>query len=115
MTVIMITALFGCKKKDKEADARLITPEATPTPAVTMEDLFEVQKKNASKYTGLVSAVLKGGDVTLPEINAAVGLGLKFNADIMDGLYGGNADLEDNLEITSSDNIAHIIMNYVSQ
>jgi len=108
LIAVMVMAMIGCKKKEKESD-RIVTPEPTPTPAVTMEDLYEAQKKNTAKYTELIKTAYKDQKLTLPDINSVIDVDLKGSFNLMDA-YKVNLNFDTNADITASDNISHIIL-----
>lgn len=111
LTAIMILAVIGCKSKDSDTDTKqtkIKDPTPTPTPVVTMEDLFEVQKENFTKYSSVIKAVSQKQTIDFPNFN----MDGDFNLDLsieMSGYASISDDAKANgtIAFKSSDDTAY--------
>ena len=114
LIAVMVIASYGCKKKDQSEKGNTIKtditePTPTPVPAVTMEDLFEIQKENVEKYTKLVKTINEDRDIEIPDVSILSDLKLKFTLDMM-GNGPMNAEVNGTVDLRSFSNIAHMIV-----
>lgn len=109
---IMVIAMPGCKKKDDttgkgSGKGGILDPTPTPTPLITMEDLFEIQKENTDKYTKLMKGFSTEEKLDIPDSNVFGDIILKLSFDLM-GSMTGNIDIKGNMDFKSFANIAHL-------
>ena len=103
----MTVSLFGCKGKEEEP-AKALTPEPTPTPVVTLDDLIEVQKENTAKYMNLIKTAVSDQDLEMPDVSATAGIETKGSIDLM-SIYTADFSINGTFDIRSFANIAHIL------
>ncbi|MBO4415238.1 MAG: hypothetical protein J5824_04550 [Lachnospiraceae bacterium] len=107
LITVMVLAMFGCKKKDKTKT--LVEP--TPTPVITMEDLYEIQKENAAKYSNLLQTAFKDQKIEISDASAVCDIGITgLSFDLM-GYLAGDLSANGNFDFRSFGNIAHMIAN----
>ncbi|MCR5323502.1 MAG: hypothetical protein K6E85_09560 [Lachnospiraceae bacterium] len=117
LIIVMMIVMIGCKKKDDSANkgngktqnTDIVEPSTESVPAVTMEDLFEIQKENTEKYSKLMKTVSSEQKIEIPDSNVYGDIVLKFSLDLM-GSTSGNFDIKGNFDFMSFANIAHFVM-----